>query len=340
MTILHIMAGRGNGGAETYAADMILALHEAGMKQIAVLHPAQRRAPDLLDAGVRVETAPLRLPLRFMQRRAVTKLCADVKPDLVHCWMRRAASLVPAGLSIPVVGWFGGYYEPRHFARCTHFIGVTPDIVAHMGARGIPESRRFFVPTFPTVDSSLAIDRKIFATPADARILLTLSRLHPKKGLEVLLAALAQLPDCHLWLAGDGPLRQELEALAAKLGIAGRVKFLGWREDRGALLRAADISVLPSIYEPFGTVMSEAWAAGAPLVAADAAGPAAFVRDGENGMLVPKGDAPALAAALRKVLDLPALRERICRGGRETYEAQFTRAAVTRRMMDVYREIG
>lgn len=339
MRILHIMAGRGNGGAETYAADMVLALHADGVEQVAVWHPHQARLPELRAAGVRIAPDILRQNLGFLQRAALRHLLRTVKPDLIHCWMRRAASIVPSLPSQPVIGWFGGYYDVRHFKNCSYFIGVTPDIVTHQHRHGVATERCYFVPTFPTLDLSPALDRATLTTPSNAKILLALSRLHPKKGLDILLQALAQLPDCYLWLAGDGPLLPELRRQAAQLGVAERVRFLGWRHDRGALLRAADICVLPSRYEPFGTVMLEAWAAHVPLVAAAAAGPAAFVRHEANGMLVAVDDATALGQAIRNVLDRPALRATIIAGGRATYEAQFTRPAVMRQLRGVYEKI-
>ena len=76
------------------------------------------------------------------------------------------------------------------------------------------------------------------------------------------------------------------------------MRFLGWRDDRAALLAAADVCVMPSRYEPFGTVMAEAWSAGTPLIVAAAQGPRAYVKDGENGLMVPIDDAAALAAAI------------------------------------------
>ena len=333
------MAGRGNGGAETYAADMVLALHAAGVAQTAVWHPEQVRFAALREAGVRVAPDIFRQKLRFLQRASLVHLLKTERPDLIHCWMRRAAAILPTGLTIPAIGWFGGYYDVRHFKACRHFIGVTPAIVEHQRAHGVPPDCSHFIPTFPTLDLAPALERATLDTPATAKILLALSRLHPKKGLDVLLQALVQLPDCYLWLAGDGPLLPELRQLAARLGVAERVRFLGWRQDRGALLRAADICVLPSRYEPFGTVMLEAWAAQVPLVAAAAAGPAAFVRHEVNGMLVPVDDAVALAGALRQVLDHPALRASLCAGGRATFEAQFTRPAVTRQMQALYEKI-
>lgn len=339
MRILHLMAGKGNGGAETYAADMILALHEQGIEQIAVLDPRQARRADVQRAGVTVDVAVLQWPLPPLQRGRLRRLIANWQPDLVHCWMRRAATLV-SPLKVPVIGWFGGYYDVANFPNCSHFIGVTPDIVRHQHEQGVLEARSFFVPTFPVTEGhDQPLDRAALGAAPGKTVLLALSRLHPKKGLDTLVQAMKDLPDCVLWLAGDGPMRETLRSHAAQRGVTERVKFLGWRTDRGALLRAADICVLPSRYEPFGTVMLEAWACGTPLVAAAAAGPAAFVQHGVNGLLVPINDPKALAQAIRQLRDDAALRARLAQGGLASYEAQFTRPAVTARMLEVYRQI-
>jgi glycosyltransferase involved in cell wall biosynthesis len=332
MRVFHLMIGKGNGGAETYAADMITALQSTGITQQAMLHPAQSRLADIAAAGVTVIPAAQNWPSRWRQQRQARLALAAFQPHIVQCWMRRAASLVPA-MDCPVIGWFGGYYQPKHFQRCSHFIGVTPDIVAHQRAHGVAVTHSHFIPTFPTLPATtVPVRRADYATPPTATVVLALSRLHPKKGLDTLLTALATLPaqgaDYVLWLAGDGPDAAALRAQAQALGIAERVRFLGWRTDRGALLQAADICVLPSRYEPFGTVMLEAWAAGTPLVAAAAAGPAAFVQDGVNGLLVPIDDAAALAAAFARLRQDAALRQRLSQGGTATYTARFTRAAV------------
>jgi glycosyltransferase involved in cell wall biosynthesis len=253
--------------------------------------------------------------------------------------MRRAASLVPAKNAVPVIGWFGGYYDPRHFSKCTHFVGVTKDIVAHMVKNDVPDGRAFFIPTFPDIATMPPVDRATLATPRDAKVLLTLSRLHPKKGLDTFLKALAAMSDCYGWLAGDGPLQKELETLATKLGIMERVRFLGWRTDRAALLRAADVCVLPSRYEPFGTVILEAWAAGAPLVATASAGPAAHVQDNRDGLLVPIDDVDALVAAMRRAYTEPGLRERLVAQGYAAYIKSYTREAVTQQWLHFYKSL-
>jgi glycosyltransferase involved in cell wall biosynthesis len=338
MRIVHVMASRANGGAETYSTDMMASLQAAGVEQVAVIPRESIHCERLAEAGVTL--APEVLDSRFglRRRRKLAQLIEAFKPDLVHCWMRRAASLVPK-LELPVIGWFGGYYEPAHFRRCTHFVGVSRGIVEHMVQRGVPRATAHYVPTFPTIEAGRPVDRAALATPAEATVLLTLSRLHDKKGLDVFLAALARLPGCIAWIAGDGPLEADLKALSVRLGVADRVRFLGWRTDRGALLEAADICVLPSRWEPFGTVMLEAWAAGTPLVAAASQGPAALIEDGSNGLLVPIDDAPALAAAIGRLIADPALEARLIERGRADYRKDFTQEAVTRRMIALYTEI-
>jgi glycosyltransferase involved in cell wall biosynthesis len=338
LRILHVMASRVNGGAETYSTDMMASLHEAGIEQVAVLPRRSLNFARLAAAGMTLAGEVLDPRLGLMRRRRLARLIADFEPDLVHCWMRRAASLVPR-LDVPVIGWFGGYYEPRHFHRCTHFVGVTPGIVAHMIDRGVPPGRAHYVPTFPTVEKGAPADRRKLDTPADATVLLALSRLHSNKGLDILLAALAELPDCVAWIAGDGPLESELKELAADLGVADRTRFLGWRTDRGALLAAADICLLPSRWEAFGTVILEAWSSGVPLVAAASQGPSATIEHGINGLLVPVDDATALAAAVRRLMAEPELRARLIERGRLDYQKGYTRETVTGRMLALYRDI-
>jgi glycosyltransferase involved in cell wall biosynthesis len=293
----------------------------------------------------------LDIPIRPLQRALVGRLIQREKPDIIQCWMRRAASLVPKRRAedfspasghhrAPVIGWFGGYYDPRHFAVCTHFVGVTKDIVAHMVKSGVPSGRACFVPTFPNIETAPPVDRATLATPRDAKVFLTLSRLHPKKGLDTLLTAMKNFHDAYVWLAGDGPLQASLEAQARELGVIDRVRFLGWRNDRSALLRAADVCVLPSRYEPFGTVILEAWAAGTPLVACRSDGPAAHIEDGVNGLLVPIDDTQSLATAMRRAINDEELRRRLIAQGYVAYVRGYTPEAVMQQWTQLYQELA
>ena len=146
-------------------------------------------------------------------------------------------------------------------------------------------------------------------SPGAAHVMAVFGRLHAWKGQHVAIDALAQLPgDCHLWvvgapLFGEHAYEADLRARAEQRGVASRVRFLGFRADVAPLMRAADVIVHAStLPEPFGRVLVEGMLARRPVVAADAGGVREIIADGATGVLVPPGDADALArgvAALR-----------------------------------------
>jgi glycosyltransferase involved in cell wall biosynthesis len=167
-----------------------------------------------------------------------------------------------------------------------------------------------------------------------------MGRLHEAKAHDVSLQALAALPDAYLWIAGSGPEGARLKAMAAALGVAPRVRFLGWRTDASALYRAADLCLFPSRYEPLGNVVIQAWAHGLPVVAAASKGPAALIADGENGLLVPIDDPEALAAGVRRLMDDPALRKRLALSGAARVESAFSKAAVVAQWRELFADFG
>jgi glycosyltransferase involved in cell wall biosynthesis len=143
--------------------------------------------------------------------------------------------------------------------------------------------------------------------------LVTAGRLVPQKSLGVALAALGQCEGVELVLAGDGPERGRLEALAREAGLSDRTRFLGAQPRRTVfeLLAAADAVLLSSSWENFPHAVVEGLAAGTPVIATDAGGVGEVVVDGVNGLLGPPDDAPALAAAIRRFFADDALRERL-----------------------------
>jgi glycosyltransferase involved in cell wall biosynthesis len=160
---------------------------------------------------------------------------------------------------------------------------------------------------------------------------LALGRLHRNKGFDLLVRALPALPAVHAVIAGDGPERAALLALAAREGVGDRLHLLGWRGDTAALLAAADLLVCPSHHEPLGNVIIEAWSAGRPVVAAAADGPGELITSGRDGVLVPLEDVAALAGAVAGVLDDPARAGVLAEAGRLRYEAQHAEAPVVAR---------
>jgi starch synthase (maltosyl-transferring) len=171
--------------------------------------------------------------------------------------------------------------------------------------------------------------------PPGAPWSLFVGRLEPQKGLPTLLdAALLvrrQLPEWHLVVVGDGPDRGALEERSRALpGLAAHVHWIGRRNDVAALLQAAGLLVLPSLWEGMPNVVLEAMAARRAVVATRVEGTEDLVVPGETGWLVPTSDAPALSCALIEAHSQPA--ERIRRGaaGRRRVESEFSQQAVVR----------
>jgi L-malate glycosyltransferase len=163
------------------------------------------------------------------------------------------------------------------------------------------------------------VDLAAFATgtpfPHPRPYLLGMGKFMRHKGFDVLLHVYARLPDPtpDLLLAGTGPEQPALEALTRQLGIAQRVRFLGFVEGQRKvnLLRSATFFVCPSRREPFANVILEAMAAGLPVVASAVGGNTELVYDGVHGLLFPAEDDAALACALQRLLAEPALLQRL-----------------------------
>ena len=340
MRILHVVAGAATGGAETFSLDAITALAERGIQQKVLCRPHRQTLARLAEASVPYETLAFRPAARLVGGPAAIRRAATAwGADLVHAWMSRAASFVPAGMPCPVIGWMGGYYNLKYFTTADYLIGVTPRIRDHIVEHGVAPQRAFVCHTFGTMPDAPAVSRSSLRVPQDALLLLTLSRLHPKKGIDTAIRALAQLPNAHLCVAGDGPEQAKYETLARELGLSERVHFLGWRNDRKALLEVCDICLLPSRYEPFGTVIAEAWAMRRPLVAALADGARQYVRDNENGAVFPIDDERALVQRIMQIAGDPGFAARLVEQGYRDYERLFSRDIVIDRLLDIYRTV-
>ena len=342
LRVLQVMSGAAVGGIETFFFDAVEALHAAGLAQFVVCRPnVPHRLEKLRALGISFASASFSKWWPWSTRTVLADARTAFKPNLAQFWTGRAAQFAVRGKGYLNIGWFGGYRQMKDFTACDDFIGITPDLMRHLQDGGADPARTVRIHTFAALPelAPVPVSRASLATPDDAPLLLILARLHPKKGVDTLLNALAKVPGAFLWIAGEGEDRPAFELLAKSLGIEERVRFLGWRNDRAELLAAADVCVMPSRFEPFGTVMAEAWSAGTPLITAAAQGPLAYVKDGINGLMVPIDDPLALAAAVRRVISDPALAASLVAGGHRTYDESFTRTAYVRQTLTFYRTV-
>ncbi|GAA1172483.1 glycosyltransferase family 1 protein [Ornithinimicrobium humiphilum] len=173
---------------------------------------------------------------------------------------------------------------------------------------------------------------------AERRVILAAGRLEHNKGFDLLIEALPLLSEhVGLDIVGSGSQEEALRSRARELGLEERVRFLGPTSPSGVLqaMADADVVVVPSRKEPFGIVVLEAWAAGTPVVATSVAGPASFVTDGQDGLLVDPRDPRALAGALQRVLEDDGLWRSLASGGRRTVR-RYTWSAVVDEYVTTY----
>ena len=317
------MAGAPAGGAELFFERLTLAQHRAGE----TIHAIIRTDPD--RAARLAELAPLQLAFGGQMdlltgRRLRTALTAFA-PQIAIAWMNRAARFAPRGDWV-LAGRLGGYYDLGYYKRCDHLIGNTRALAAWIVKQGWPAARTHYLPNFAPDLAGAPPER--LDVPPGAKLILALGRLHQNKAFDVLIRALPHLPRVHAIIAGEGPERAALETLARGEGVADRLHLPGWRHDTAALLAGCDVLACPSRHEPLGNVVVEAFAASRPIVATAAAGPRELIHPGEDGLLVPLDDAPALATSLGLVLDTPAFAARLAESGRARYEAEFAEAPV------------
>jgi glycosyltransferase involved in cell wall biosynthesis len=304
------------------------------------------------------------LPLGLAGAREVpplARLLRRERPEVFHAHMSSpvackwglaaaVAARVPAVLGTVQVGGYeppdrSAYLQLRALARgVDRYLAVSREIASELVERlGWPAAKIEVV--YNAVDlARIDVDapsglREELGGGRQGPLILTPARLDAQKGHRTLFEAIPQVPDATFVLAGEGPEREALEALAAQLGIADRVHFLGRREDVPELLAACDVFALPSLYEGSSLAVLEAMAARIPIVSSAIGGTEELIEDGRSGLLVAPGDSEALAAALRRVLGDPGLRKSLATHARERVEAGLTREATASQVTGVYREL-
>jgi glycosyltransferase involved in cell wall biosynthesis len=338
--VLQVMAGNDHDGAESHFFSLTAALQKAGIEQHTVIYKNKQRAEFLRDSGVKTLELPDERFFGKVNRVLLSKEIADYKPDIVQSWMYHSTRITPSGNHLHV-GWLRGYHHLQDYKRCDYLIGITKGIVMSVIERGWPAERIRNIRPFADDSPTFPMERAKYNTPPDVPLLLVLGRLHWHKALDTLLLAMAQLQqyNAYLWIAGDGDERKKLEKFAADIGVADRVRFLGWQYNIPALYAACDMVVLPSRYEPFGLVMIEAWAHKRPLVSTNAAGPRATAQNELDALLVQVDDVDALVQAIIRVLKEPELREKLVKYGYAHFERDYTLSSTVAQYKQFYSEI-
>lgn len=304
----------------------------------------------------------------FGAYRKLKRLIREGKYDIVHCntpvggiLTRMAANSMRKKGDITVVyeahgfhffrggskkNWLLWYPIEKWFSRYTDVLITINRMdyalakekfkakkVEHIPGVGLDLSR------FETAKKETSL-REEFGLKENTKIVFSVGELNQNKNQKVIIRAISMLRDntVHYFLAGNGPLRNELEQLAEKLGIKDNVHFLGYRRDIPSLLKNADVYAFPSMREGLGMASIEAMATGLPIVTSNRHGINDYSEHGKTGFKYDPDDAEGFAKGIRAILDDEELSKKMGEYNIEV-SSRFTIDASMERMSEIYGEI-
>jgi glycosyltransferase involved in cell wall biosynthesis len=352
LRIAHVDAEKGFSGGEVQVFLLMEGLRGRGHANVLIGPPKSRAETEARLRGF--ETIAVRMSAD-LDLGAVPKLKRAIegwKPDLVHLHTARATWL--GGLAsklakVPAIttrrmdkalksGW---RQRLMYDALVERAVAISPAVELALREGGVPAAKLALIPSTvePREEDPPARTRVRRALEADdgSIVVLALASLVRRKGLDVLLDAVARLEDERfvLWIAGDGPERVALEEQAERLGISRCVRFLGRREDAQDLLAGCDVFVLPSRKEGLGVAALQAMAAGRPVIATRVGG----LADAVVGELVEPEDVDGLARAIERLRRDPRLRQELGSAGRERVRERFHPSRMVAAYEKLYREV-
>jgi len=326
---------------------------------------------ELTDPEVQVRRVPLvRRPdpvTDWRAYKAVSALIRETHPDLVHTHMSKAGAIgrVAAARARPqplTVHTFHGHVlegyfswpvqrafievERRLASRTNALIAISSEIRDALLELGIgrPDQYRV-IPLGFDLSSLLEVNgprgelRTQLGLGLDVPLVGIVGRLVPIKDHRTAFQALAELPEAHLAVLGDGELRAELESTVRAMRLTDRVHFTGWWMDMAGAMSDLDLVLLTSRNEGTPVSLIEALAAGRAVVATDVGGVRDVVQDGVTGRIVPAGDAVAAAEALSQLIGAPTERSRLGAAGRADVRVRFGQIRLVAQIAGLYREL-
>jgi len=360
------------GGMQNHTAELTRALDRRGIVQT-VLTTRPPTAPYFQRLGDHARVIRVGFPLRrfrqlYAPQAAIVAPILALRADLVHVHLGEDLAVLPVGtaaarlhrlplvltihtslrhtlavsdLRSAVLKALGGPIERWGEHSAEAVLAITPRLSRLLVSDGVEEDRIHLIP--PGVNPSLFEGpfEDPFSGVGKPRVLFV-GRLAPQKGVRALVAAAGLLKDprAQVLLVGDGPERLALEREAERLGVGGRLHFVGFlAHDRlPAVMSHADLLVLPSLYEELGTVLLEAIQVGLPIVASKTGGIPDVIKDGVNGLLVPPSEPEALAHAINRLLADRKLARRLSEGA-QARAKDYDWEVLAERVLRVYQDV-
>lgn len=360
LDIMELYHECGPGGAEQMVLDLCRWLGRDGHRVRVVTCRPGWLETRLREAGVETHLIPQTRRFDIGTLRAVLALDHGRPADVFHVHELPAMlGMAPAAFArrLPMVGTVHGRENIaargrrrlicRLAARCCRQVVAVSRFMQRFLADDVGVASRRMTMIYNGIDieryarpTGVAALRAALGIASGAPVIGTVGSLYPVKGQIYLLQAMARIaaevPAAVCLIAGRGELRERLEGEAAALGVADRVKFLGYRTDVPDLLGVLDVFALPSLSEGLPLSLLEAQAAGKPVVASQVGGSPEVVEEGDNGFLVPPRRAELLADGITRLLCDRPLARAMGERGRDRVRRVFSLDAMGRAYLDVF----
>lgn len=253
------------------------------------------------------------------------------QPHIIVAWLKRSPRLLPRHSNAIKVGRVGGYYKGKNYSNCDYVVANSIPLQDFMQEQGYKDALCIsnFIEEGP---------RRANCSPRRRPLLFFHGRLHPQKGLDILIHALRHI-DADAQIVGAGPLEAQLRQRALLSGVAHRIDFLGWQKNAWSYLSQADVYVFPSRYEGTSNSLLEAMACGKPIITTNAASVSWFLTHEKNALIVDADNAEQLARATNRLIREPELARRLGENARKLYLESFTEDAICNQWLAFFENI-
>lgn len=358
MRVLHIETGRHLYGGALQVCYLLEGLKQRSVENLL----ACTRDSEIAQAAApfaTIEAIPMHGELDLLFPFRLAGLIHRYQPDLVHVHSRRGADLwggicarffrKPAIITRRVDNHEWPPFARLKYACYDRVVSISEGIRKVLLSEGLAPERVTCIHSVVKVeDYQEARDRIWFAeqfgAPVEAPVIGVIAQLIPRKGhrylLEILPDLRARFPALRIVFFGQGPLRQELEACVARVGLAEVVSFAGFRKDMSKILPCLDLVVHPALMEGLGVSLLQAAAAGVPIVGSRVGGIPEIVHDGLNGRLVEPGDTEQLYNAVSELLGDPVLARQFGAAGHDLVIHDFSVDAMVNQYLELYRKLA
>lgn len=340
MKIVNVMFGKGLGGIEQAFIDYTEALLHHNHIVHAIAAPGAACIPQLESLDVDISLIANRGQWDPVCVYQLKKKIKALSPDLVIAHGNRAIRLLRKAVSsVPLIG-VAHNYRFKYIIKCDAILSITHAIKEQLIAKGFDGKLIHIIPNCIRVDADQPPANKV---DNDIPVIGAMGRFVEKKGFESFLRALAVLKkrsiECHALIGGDGDESARLKKMAHELLIDDRVSFSGWVNDKEDFFNRCDIFCIPSLHEPFGIIVLEAFISSTPLVVTNSEGPCEIVIHNQDALVVDKGDFMAMADAIECLMKDGDLMKRLSENGRQVAIDQYSLPVVAGRLNQALLEI-